>query len=66
MTTHKLKPLAPGQLAQLYGITVNRLNAWLKPHRKAIGKRHNTYYYSIKQVKIVFSLLGDPFEEVKV
>jgi hypothetical protein len=59
-----LKPLAPGQLAELYGVSLNTLNAWLKPHRETIGRRENTYYYSVKHLKRIFDILGDPFEEV--
>jgi DNA-binding transcriptional MerR regulator len=62
----KLKPLAPGELAELYGVSVNTFNAWIKPHLDKIGKRENTYYYSVKHLKIIFEILGSPFEEIDV
>jgi hypothetical protein len=52
---------APRELADMYGISLRTLNKWLKPHREKIGQRPaGTYLYSLKQVKIIFDVLGQP------
>ena len=56
----QVKPYLPSELAKLYGISVNTFRGvWLKPFQQEIGKR-NGYYYTIKQVEIIFSKLGKP------
>jgi hypothetical protein len=61
----KNKFYAPGELAHLYGVSLKTFHAWLKPFEKEIGKRPKTYYYSAKQVKIIFEKLGNPYEDAE-
>jgi hypothetical protein len=63
----KKKFYAPGELAALYGVSLKTLNKWLKPHRDKIGSRPvGTYFYNVKQVKIIFDAIGDPFDEIEI
>ncbi len=59
----KKKFYAPGELADLYGVSLKTFNAWLKPFAAEIGKRPRTYYYNAKQVQVIFDKLGNPYED---
>ena len=51
-----LKPCTLKELAQIYGVNKRTFLRWLKPLKKELGER-NGNYYSIAQVKIIFSEL---------
>jgi len=51
-----LKPYKSKDLAKIYGVCGKTFHKWVKELKKEIGKR-NGYYYSIPQVKIIFSEL---------
>jgi hypothetical protein len=55
----ELRPYNRKELVALYGISLKTLNKWLKPFEQKIG-RPNGRYYTITQVKIIFSYLGFP------
>ncbi len=48
-------------LATLYNVSRTTMRCWLKPHQDKIGIQ-NGRYYTIKQVSIIFSILGRPFD----
>ncbi len=45
----------------MYGISEKTFNTWLEPHKEKIGQRLG-WYYNVKQVNIIFDLLGVPDE----
>lgn len=51
-----LKPYTLKELAQLYKVDKRTLLRWVKELKQDLGKRKG-YYYSIAQVKIIFSEL---------
>lgn len=55
----EMRSYSIGELSQLYDMSVKTMNRWLKPHSDAIGKRHGRYY-TVKQIKQIFELLGLP------
>lgn len=55
-----MKPYTTKELIQIYGnISRNTFKNWLEPIQELIGERRG-YYYSIRQVKIIFSVLQLP------
>jgi hypothetical protein len=54
-----LRPYSLKELSALYGVTSKTLLKWLRPFEEMIGKR-NGNYYSIPQVRIIFSYLEIP------
>ena len=55
----ELRPRNLKELAALYCISSRTLKKWLLPFEKELGKRIG-YYYTIPQVKKIFSLLSFP------
>jgi hypothetical protein len=55
----ELRPHNLKELAALYSISSKTFKKWLLPFEKEIGKRIG-YYYTIPQVRKIFSLLGLP------
>lgn len=53
------KPFTPGELADLYGVSLKTMRTWLQPHIKSVGERRGKYY-TAKQVRIIFEKLGEP------
>jgi hypothetical protein len=53
------RPCTTTDLAVVYGVNRRTLANWLKPFADQIGKR-NTYYFTQKQVKVIFEKLGVP------
>lgn len=58
----ELKSLPPGEVAKMYGISVHRLNRWLKPFKKELTRPKGTYNYTSAQVKVIFDKLGAPLD----
>jgi hypothetical protein len=54
-----LKPYKHKELSDLYGVSKKTFTKWLIPFREKIGKRQG-HYYSVEQVKTIFSSLGVP------
>ena len=55
----EIKSYSIGELSKLYEMSVKTMNRWLKPHNDIIGKREGRYY-TVKQVKQIFDLIGLP------
>jgi hypothetical protein len=53
------RPCTTTDLAHVYGVNRRTINSWLKPFATLIGER-TAYYYTQKQVEIIFEKLGDP------
>ena len=51
-----LKPYTIKELAKIYGVCTKTFRRWINPIKKEIGER-NGWFYSIAQVKIIFSEL---------
>ncbi len=54
-----LKPYNHKQLADFYGVCWLTFQRWVKKHEEEIGKKQG-HFYSIKQVLIIFKVLGMP------
>lgn len=55
-----MRPYTTKELIQIYGnISRNTFRKWLEPIQELLGTRRG-YYYSIPQVKIIFSVLQLP------
>jgi len=54
-----VKAYTAGELALLYGVSINTLRTWLKPHRNRVGTK-NSRYYTPLQVLRIFECLGYP------
>jgi hypothetical protein len=59
VTGTELRPHNLKELAALYCISPKTFRRWMRPFEHEIGKRVG-YYYSIPQVRKIFSLLGLP------
>ena len=57
--TIRLKPFSLTQLAKFYGCSLKTMRTWLKPIEKEIGPRTG-YFFTPKQVRIIFEELGVP------
>lgn len=55
----QIKPYKHKELSDLYGVSKQTFSKWLIPFKDKIGKR-NGHFYSVEQVKIIFSSLGVP------
>lgn len=55
----EIRSYSIGELSKLYEQSVKTMNRWLKPHNDIIGKREGRYY-TVKQVKQIFELIGLP------
>jgi hypothetical protein len=55
----KIGPYNTKELATLYRVSYKTFRAWLVPHLEKVGKK-NSKYYTAKQVRIIFELLGEP------
>jgi hypothetical protein len=55
------RPCTTTDLALVYGVDRRTIANWLKPFADEIGKR-NTYYFTQKQVEVIFEKLGKPKE----
>lgn len=53
------RPCTTTDLAHVYGVNRRTINSWLKPFDAEIGKR-TAYYYTQKQVQVIFEKLGEP------
>jgi transposase len=55
----EVRPCSIKEIAEIYNMSTKTIRNWLRPHLKEIGKRQGRYY-TIKQVKIIFTCLGLP------
>ena len=55
----QIKPYKHKELADLYGVSKQTFAKWLIPFKVKIGERKG-HFYSVEQVKTIFSLLGIP------
>ncbi|HVD99539.1 MAG TPA: hypothetical protein VNB90_15125 [Cytophagaceae bacterium] len=60
-----LKNYTMKELLIIYGVSRNTFKKWLKPLKKLLGNRDG-YYYSILQIKIIFSALQLPSHVVVI
>ncbi len=60
-----IRPCSCKELAHMYEMDRKTISRWLKPHQSRIGKRIG-WYYNIRQMEIIFEVLGMPncFDEV--
>lgn len=58
-TTVYLKPYTAKELAAMYGVERRTFNKWLEPFGNEIGERKGRYF-TVVQVKIIFTRLGLP------
>ena len=61
MKPKSVKPLSKMQLANAYDVSLETLNAWLKPFQEQIGD-YKGRMFTLKQVRIIFELIGEPEE----
>ncbi len=54
-----IKPYTQKELAAIYGVSAKTFRKWIRALDNEIGKRTG-YYYSIEQIKIVFTRLQLP------
>lgn len=57
--TNHIKPYSKKELTAMYNVSKKTMTRWLKPHLSKIGKREGRYY-NVKQILIIFDLLGLP------
>jgi hypothetical protein len=55
----EIRSYSIGELSKLYEQSVKTMNRWLRPHNDIIGKREGRYY-TVKQIKKIFELIGLP------
>jgi hypothetical protein len=55
------RPCTVTDFAIVYGVDRRTLGIWLKPFANEIGER-KTYYFTQKQVELIFEHLGQPRE----
>jgi len=55
----EIRPYNITQLAALYGMERRAFKKWLAAHKRLVGKRIG-HLYTIKQVNIIFDVLGMP------
>ena len=56
-----VKPYSLGELAAIYGVCGRTLKKWISEFKDEVGERKGRYY-TIPQVKIIFSNLCLPHE----
>lgn len=54
-----IRPCSCKELAHMYEMDRKTISRWLKPHQSRIGKRIG-WYYNIRQMEIIFEVLGMP------
>ncbi len=54
-----IKPYSSKELAGIYGVGKKTLHKWLEPFVAEIGEKHGRFY-TVAQVKIIFSRIGLP------
>ncbi len=59
VTNVKLRPYTKKELAALYKVSARCFFTMLDDFQKEIGKKKG-WYYSVKQVKVIFEKLGYP------
>lgn len=57
--TYNIRPYSKKELTTMYAVSQKTMTRWLKPHLSKIGQREGRYY-NVKQVKIIFDILGLP------
>ena len=55
----EIRPYKHKELSDLYRVSKQTFSKWLIPFKDQIGKRQG-HYYSVEQIKIIFSKLGIP------
>jgi hypothetical protein len=56
---NQLRPYCLKELAALYEVKPRTIKIWLEPFSLAIGEKSGRFY-TIRQVQIIFSKIGDP------
>lgn len=54
-----IRPFSKKELTAMYNISKKTMTRWLQPHLQKIGKREG-HYYTVKQILLIFELLGPP------
>lgn len=54
-----IRPCSHKELANMYDMDKRTISRWLKPHQSRIGIRIGRYY-TVKQLTIIFEVLGLP------
>lgn len=66
MAKLKITPMTLNEIATLYNVGYLTFWRWLKPHKEKVGKTlPNTHVYSVKQVALIFSLIGPPYDDIE-
>ena len=60
-TSIPLKPYSLTELSKLYSVCIKTIKKWMKPFSEEIGEK-NGRFYTINQVKVIFSKIGLPGE----
>lgn len=55
----EIRPYTLKELAALYGVHRETFRNWLEPFKEELGERQG-YYYSIKQIKLIFKKIQLP------
>lgn len=59
----KVKPMTVKDLAIAYEVHPSTIRRWIKKHLDEIGpRRDGSRFYSVRQVKVIFSIFDVPFE----
>ena len=61
---YPIKPYSLKELSAMYNVSKNTFKKWLKPITEEIGTKQG-YYFTIRQVEIIFKHLGVPEENRK-
>lgn len=57
----KIKPMTVKELAWAYNVSRSTMYRWLRAHADEIGpRRDGCRFYSVRQVKIIFSIFDVP------
>lgn len=57
--TLAVRPYSNKELRMMYEVSRRTMTSWLRPHLPKIGKREGRYW-TVKQVSIIFDVLGLP------
>lgn len=55
----EIRPYTKAELSAFYGVCTKTFSKWLIPFQDKIGER-NGHFYSVEQVKVIFTCLGVP------
>lgn len=55
----RIRPCSHKELAVMYQMDKRTISRWLKPHQDIIGNRIGRYY-TVRQVALIFEILGYP------